>query len=87
MLFHASGAGIPSPWFGGNTNSVDPGGMDGTGVKLSSASYAAFQVSPEGLIYKDFVEGQGELPADGQEVTFDYTAYNESGMSCMVTNN
>ncbi|GAB4823423.1 hypothetical protein N2152v2_010469 [Parachlorella kessleri] len=38
-----------------------------------------YQVSPEGLIYKDFVEGQGELPVDGQEVTFDYTAYNESG--------
>ena len=36
-------------------------------------------MSPEGLIYRDFVEGEGEPPADGQEVTFDYTAYNESG--------
>lgn len=25
------------------------------------------------------MEGTGELPQDGQEVVFDYTAYNESG--------
>ncbi|PRW56838.1 Peptidyl-prolyl cis-trans isomerase FKBP20- chloroplastic [Chlorella sorokiniana] len=34
--------------------------------------------SPDGLIYRDFVEGSGESPVDGQQVVFDYTAYNES---------
>ena len=28
---------------------------------------------------QDFEEGKGSLPQDGQQVTFDYTAYNESG--------
>jgi FKBP-type peptidyl-prolyl cis-trans isomerase len=31
------------------------------------------------LIYKDFVLGGGNSPADGQQVVFDYTGYNESG--------
>lgn len=38
-----------------------------------------YQETPEGLILKDFEEGKGSLPQDGQQVTFDYTAYNESG--------
>jgi len=38
-----------------------------------------YQVSPEGLLYKDYVEGAGEaLPQEGQQVIFDYTAYNET---------
>lgn len=38
-----------------------------------------YTTSPDGLIYKDYVEGVGEkYPEDGQQVTFDYTAYNES---------
>lgn len=37
-----------------------------------------YQVSPEGLYYKDFVEGSGDYPQDGQQVTFDYSAYNEN---------
>ena len=32
-----------------------------------------------GLIYKDFRVGQGTPPQDGEQVTFQYTAYNESG--------
>lgn len=32
-----------------------------------------------GLLYKDYVVGSGSLPSDGQQVTFDYTGYNESG--------
>lgn len=28
---------------------------------------------------QDFEEGRGSVPQDGQQVTFDYTAYNESG--------
>jgi FKBP-type peptidyl-prolyl cis-trans isomerase len=31
------------------------------------------------VIYKDYKEGQGSSPVDGQEVVFDYTGYNESG--------
>ena len=30
-------------------------------------------------LLQDFEEGNGNLPDDGQQVTFDYTAYNESG--------
>ena len=37
-----------------------------------------YSTSPEGLIYKDFIEGSGQFPQDGQQVTFDYTAFNES---------
>ncbi|CAN0921830.1 Peptidyl-prolyl cis-trans isomerase FKBP20-2, chloroplastic [Linum grandiflorum] len=32
-----------------------------------------------GLIYKDFQVGQGECPKAGQQVTFHYIGYNESG--------
>lgn len=32
-----------------------------------------------GLIYKDFKVGEGTPPEDGEQVTFQYTAYNESG--------
>lgn len=31
------------------------------------------------LCLQDFDEGNGSLPQDGQQVTFEYTAYNESG--------
>lgn len=31
------------------------------------------------LRLQDFDEGNGSLPQDGQQVTFEYTAYNESG--------
>jgi hypothetical protein len=37
------------------------------------------RTSCTGLIYKDFKVGEGDNPVDGQEVTFAYTAYNESG--------
>lgn len=38
-----------------------------------------YEVSPEGIIYKDYVVGAGDsLPQDGQQVQFDYTAYNEA---------
>ncbi|KAK9798577.1 hypothetical protein WJX73_001121 [Symbiochloris irregularis] len=33
----------------------------------------------QGLIFKDFAEGSGPPPTDGQQVIFNYTAYNESG--------
>lgn len=32
-----------------------------------------------GLIYKDFEVGKGDCPKDGQQVTFHYIGYNESG--------
>jgi FKBP-type peptidyl-prolyl cis-trans isomerase len=31
------------------------------------------------LIYRDFQLGSGPQPGEGQQVVFDYTAYNESG--------
>lgn len=34
---------------------------------------------PITMLKQDFEEGKGALPEDGQQVTFDYTAYNESG--------
>lgn len=37
------------------------------------------QTTPEGLIYKDYEAGTGELPQSEQQVLFDYTAYNEAG--------
>ena len=38
-----------------------------------------YKVTDDGLLYKDYVVGSGPLPSDGQQVTFDYTGYNESG--------
>ena len=38
-----------------------------------------YTIRDDGLIYRDFVVGSGDAPSEGQEVTFDYTAYNESG--------
>ncbi|KAF3440092.1 hypothetical protein FNV43_RR18370 [Rhamnella rubrinervis] len=32
-----------------------------------------------GLVYKDFEVGEGDCPKDGQQVTFHYIGYNESG--------
>ncbi|PKI45079.1 hypothetical protein CRG98_034541 [Punica granatum] len=32
-----------------------------------------------GLIYRDFQVGQGDCPKSGQQVTFHYVGYNESG--------
>ncbi|PNW73911.1 hypothetical protein CHLRE_13g577850v5 [Chlamydomonas reinhardtii] len=44
---------------------------EGFDVKVLGEGY---QVAPSGLIYKDFEEGTGPLPVDGQEVVFNYTA-------------
>ncbi|GLC73538.1 hypothetical protein PLESTF_001388800 [Pleodorina starrii] len=49
---------------------------EGFDVKVVGDGYS---VAPSGLIYKDFEEGKGALPTDGQEVVFNYTGYNESG--------
>ncbi|KAL1367230.1 hypothetical protein HN51_021272 [Arachis hypogaea] len=35
--------------------------------------------SDSGLIYRDFEVGKGDCPKDGQQVTFHYVGYNESG--------
>ncbi|KXZ49320.1 hypothetical protein GPECTOR_22g914 [Gonium pectorale] len=49
---------------------------EGFDVKVVADGY---KTAPSGLIYKDFEEGSGPLPTDGQEVVFNYTGYNESG--------
>ena len=41
-----------------------------------------YQITPEGLIFKDYVIGGADgdaFPQEGQEVVFDYTAFNEAG--------
>jgi FKBP-type peptidyl-prolyl cis-trans isomerase len=49
------------------------------GYDMTILASEGYQVTPEGVIYKDFAEGAGDaFPQDGQQVSFDYTAYNES---------
>lgn len=49
------------------------------GYDMTILASEGYKTSPDGLIYKDYVEGVGDkYPEDGQQVTFDYTAYNES---------
>ena len=50
---------------------------EGYDVKVLTAD--GFVTQNDGLVYKDFVLGKGDLPKDGQEVTFEYVAYNENG--------
>jgi FKBP-type peptidyl-prolyl cis-trans isomerase len=38
-----------------------------------------YTYEPNGLIYKDFELGSGDAPSDGQQVIFNYSAYNEAG--------
>ncbi|CAK0783627.1 hypothetical protein CVIRNUC_006826 [Coccomyxa viridis] len=48
----------------------------GYDIKIMADGY---DIDEKGLIYKDFEQGSGPRPEDGQQVTFDYTAYNENG--------
>ena len=48
------------------------------GYDMTVLASGGYQVTDDGLIYKDYVVGSGKEPRDGQQVTFDYTAYNES---------
>ena len=48
------------------------------GYDMTVLASGGYQVTEDGLIYKDYVVGSGKEPRDGQQVTFDYTAYNES---------
>lgn len=48
------------------------------GYDMTVLASSGYQVTDDGLIYKDYVVGSGREPRDGQQVTFDYTAYNES---------
>lgn len=47
------------------------------GRSRTSQSYDCYDLTS--CLLQDFEEGNGSLPQDGQQVTFDYTAYNESG--------
>ncbi|KAL9691498.1 hypothetical protein QQ045_011922 [Rhodiola kirilowii] len=38
-----------------------------------------YLTSATGLVYRDIQVGQGDCPKDGQQVTFHYVGYNESG--------
>ncbi|BDA41338.1 probable FK506-binding protein at C-terminar half [Coccomyxa sp. Obi] len=48
----------------------------GYDIKILADDYV---VDDKGLIYKDIELGSGKQPVDGEEVTFDYVAYNENG--------
>ncbi|EIE25094.1 FKBP-type peptidyl-prolyl cis-trans isomerase [Coccomyxa subellipsoidea C-169] len=48
----------------------------GYDIKIMADDYT---IDDKGLIYKDFEAGSGAQPVDGEEVTFDYVAYNENG--------
>jgi FKBP-type peptidyl-prolyl cis-trans isomerase len=49
------------------------------GYEVRVLTTDGFVTQDDGLVFKDFVTGEGDLPRDGQEVTFQYVAYNESG--------
>ncbi|XP_052724387.1 uncharacterized protein LOC108347486 isoform X3 [Vigna angularis] len=49
------------------------------GFEVKIVSSENYVKSNSGLIYRDFVVGQGDCPKDGQQVTFHYIGYNESG--------
>ena len=49
------------------------------GYEVRVLTSDGFVTQDDGLVYKDFVEGKGDVPKDGQEVTFEYVAYNENG--------
>ncbi|KAL2659404.1 hypothetical protein AAZX31_03G099300 [Glycine max] len=49
------------------------------GFQVKVVSSDNYIKSDSGLIYRDFVVGQGDCPKDGQQVTFHYIGYNESG--------
>lgn len=49
------------------------------GPYKTSCSSGAANAQPPVWLLQDFQEGAGERPQDGQEVTFSYVAYNESG--------
>lgn len=54
-------------------------GYNVTVVASESDTAPPYTVTPDGLIYVDLAPGDGATPVDGQEVAFDYVAYNESG--------
>ncbi|RDX90973.1 Peptidyl-prolyl cis-trans isomerase FKBP20-2, chloroplastic, partial [Mucuna pruriens] len=49
------------------------------GFQVKVVSSDNYVTSNSGLIYRDFVVGEGDCPKDGQQVTFHYVGYNESG--------
>ncbi|KAG0590665.1 hypothetical protein KC19_1G117400 [Ceratodon purpureus] len=49
------------------------------GFEVKVVTDEKYTTAQSGLIYYDLVEGQGELPKDGQQVKFHYIGYNENG--------
>eukprot|EP00899_Mesostigma_viride_P018824 jgi/Mesvir1/26943/Mv20664-RA.1 len=49
------------------------------GFNVTVLTPPGYTTTPTGLMYYDFEVGTGEEPQDGQEVVFDYIAYNENG--------
>lgn len=51
--------------------------MSGFEVKVLTPD--DYITSKSGLVYRDIQIGEGDCPKDGQQVTFHYVGYNESG--------
>ncbi|KAJ6320708.1 hypothetical protein OIU76_006108 [Salix suchowensis] len=49
------------------------------GFEVKVVAPENYMKSDSGLIYRDFEVGEGDCPKDGQQVTFHYVGYNESG--------
>ncbi|KAK1274390.1 hypothetical protein QJS04_geneDACA012496 [Acorus gramineus] len=49
------------------------------GFEVKVVTTEDYVTSNSGLIYLDIEVGKGDTPKDGQQVTFHYTGYNESG--------
>ncbi|XP_057510499.1 peptidyl-prolyl cis-trans isomerase FKBP20-2, chloroplastic isoform X3 [Actinidia eriantha] len=49
------------------------------GFEVKVVTSEDYVKSDSGLIYRDFEVGKGDCPKDGQQVTFHYIGYNESG--------
>ena len=49
------------------------------GYDVKCITTPGFVTQDDGLVYKDFVVGDGKMPQDGEEATFHYIAYNENG--------
>ncbi|THF99456.1 hypothetical protein TEA_018267 [Camellia sinensis var. sinensis] len=49
------------------------------GFQVNVVTTENYVKSDSGLIYRDFEVGKGDCPKDGQQVTFHYVGYNESG--------
>ncbi|KAK3195164.1 hypothetical protein Dsin_026474 [Dipteronia sinensis] len=66
-----------SQWQSSLEDSFSLKNLSGFQVKVVASD--SYITRDSGLIFRDFEVGQGDCPKDGQQVTFHYIGYNESG--------